>query len=686
MSKVWTTIDEISSPDKLKSLELDNGKKFIRAGVSDKELEGAAKTLKKLVKTKNEISEGKSPVLVASQSTLKAPDRNWGALCYLWSKVEDGWNFFVTKVKEGWNFVIETVQHAAAAIQTIFEAISDGWEWIKQKLGFIFSWYDIISVKNVLVNVATRGILLAADSTQQLEEKAQAFFEKIQAGLGMLKQYQEKLPREIMDIPLSAKTNQERRLKSTNNEVQKQVQSPQGQYGIYHAKHRGAAVGPRKEGESTWDRLWKRLQDVVAKIQTLILQLGKNIFALLGKEDVTVGDLISQVGLDFAQDFIAFGSSLITGILGSLSDLFLELADKINAEINIPLLSPLYELLTGNELSVLDAVCLIIAIPTTLVYKTTTGSNPLDIKGVDAYTRTDELKRELVTRIARSKPQPMLEMLPIKAQKSQEGQKSSAFAQKASVFGISASQAVPDMKPPDRKSVVTARTDNRTMAVAVTRRPRKTINSKRAKMSSRRPKEGITGKILNVAVATGGHIWYNAVTFPPVFTPEGQVWFTLLSGAGKFAIWLTQFVQLADWDIEEGDETIAKKLKDDSIFVPRFVSWAFGGIAVLGRCWSKYAGNIGGVITTSGQVFCLVWVIIESIDVTGSYPPLLGVEEWLKVIGKFGTHVSGIEGGADPYNAGFSHALSSAGNIMFMTRAVNELKGRVSQYSGVDSD
>jgi hypothetical protein len=78
MSKVWTTIDEISSPDKLKSLELDNGKKFIHAGVSDKELEGAAKALKELVKTKNEISEGKSSISVASQNIFKAPDRNWG--------------------------------------------------------------------------------------------------------------------------------------------------------------------------------------------------------------------------------------------------------------------------------------------------------------------------------------------------------------------------------------------------------------------------------------------------------------------------------------------------------------------------------------------------------------------------------------------------------------------------------
>jgi hypothetical protein len=435
--------------------------------------------------------------------------------------VKEGWKFVVELVKKVWNFVIETVQHVAAAIQTILEAISDGWEWIKQKLGFIFSWDDIISVKNVLVNVATRGILLAADSAQHLEEKAQAIFDKIQAGLGYLKQYQDKLPKEIMDIPLSAKANQERRLKSTNNEVQKQVQSPQGQYGIYHAKHSGATVGPRKEGESTWDRLWKRLQDVVAKIQTLILRLCKNIFTLLGKEDVTVGDLISQVGLDFAQDFIAFGSSIITGILGSLSDLFLELADKINAEINIPVLSPLYKLLTGNELSVLDAVCHIIAIPTTLVYKTTTGSNPLDIKGVDAYTRTDELKRELVTRIARSKPQPMFEMLPIKAQKSQEGQKSSAFAQKASVFGISASQAVPDMKPPDRKSVVTARTDNRTVAVAVTRRPRKTINSKRAKMSSRRPKES-QGKSSKLPLQQAGTFGTTPLPSPPSSRPRDK--------------------------------------------------------------------------------------------------------------------------------------------------------------------
>ncbi|KAF4343598.1 hypothetical protein FBEOM_2508 [Fusarium beomiforme] len=679
MSKIWVTIDGISSPDKLKSLELDNGKKFIRADVSDKELEGAVKALKELVKTKNEISAGNSSVSMSSHSIPRASDRNWGALYYLWSRVEDGWNFFVTKVKDGWNFVvelgkkvwnflIETVQHVAAAVQTILEAISDGWETIKQAFGFIFSWDDIIAVKNVLVNVATRGILLAADSAQHLEEKAQAFFQEIQSKLGLLRHHQDKLPREIMDMPLSLKANQERRLKAVNNEVQKQIQSPQGQYGIYHAKHSGTSLGPRKEGESTWNRIWKRLQDVVAKIQTLMTRLGRNIFALLGKDDVTVGDLLSQVGFDFAEDYFSYGSSVITGILGSLNDLMLELADKINAEINVPVLSPLYKSLTGNDLSVLDAVCLILAIPTTLVYKTTTGSNPLDLPGIDVYTRTEDLKQELNTRIMRSKPQPNNPM------------SSTPQAQKSSIFSLSASQAVPDMKPSDRKSATPAVNSSSGSTPA----PKDEKFDKSQKEFTKA--QGTTGKILKVVVAVGGHIWYNAVTFPSVFTPEGQLWFTLLSGAGKFAIWFAQFVQLADWDIETGDDTIVKKFKNDSIFAPRFVSWALGGIAVMGRCWSKYAGNIGGVITASGQVFCLVFVIVESIDVKGSYPPLLGVEEWLKVIGKFGTHVSGIEGGADPYNVFLAYALSSAGNVMFMTRAVNELQGAASHHSGVDSD
>ncbi|KAL5592075.1 hypothetical protein FOVSG1_010964 [Fusarium oxysporum f. sp. vasinfectum] len=154
-----------------------------------------------------------------------------------------------------------------------------------------------------------------------------------------------------------------------------------------------------------------------------------------------------------------------------------------------------------------------------------------------------------------------------------------------------------------------------------------------------------------------------------------------MSDVGKFVIWLAQFVQLADWIIEKRDENIAKKLKDDSIFVFRLFNWAFGSIGVLGRCWSRYEGNIGGVTLASGQLFCLGWVIVESIDVKG-HILRCWAEEWLKAIRKFGTHVSGTEDGTDPYYAGLFYALLRAGNMMSMIRAVDG----TSLYSGVDRD
>jgi hypothetical protein len=45
------------------------------------------------------------------------------------------------------------------------------------------------------------------------------------------------------------------------------------------------------------------------------------------------------------------------------------LLDAFTATISIPILSPLYKSITGNDLSMLDLVCLIIAIPATVVYK-----------------------------------------------------------------------------------------------------------------------------------------------------------------------------------------------------------------------------------------------------------------------------------------------------------------------------
>ena len=50
--------------------------------------------------------------------------------------------------------------------------------------------------------------------------------------------------------------------------------------------------------------------------------------------------------------------------------------DMLTATIDIPVLSWLYKDITGNDLSVLDLLCLIPANPTTLVYKIAKNTTP----------------------------------------------------------------------------------------------------------------------------------------------------------------------------------------------------------------------------------------------------------------------------------------------------------------------
>jgi hypothetical protein len=50
--------------------------------------------------------------------------------------------------------------------------------------------------------------------------------------------------------------------------------------------------------------------------------------------------------------------------------------DALNTPINIPIVSDLYQWLTGSQLTILDLFSLIVAIPTTVIYKAITGSVP----------------------------------------------------------------------------------------------------------------------------------------------------------------------------------------------------------------------------------------------------------------------------------------------------------------------
>lgn len=133
----------------------------------------------------------------------------------------------------------------------------------------------------------------------------------------------------------------------------------------------------------------------------LAQRFGSNLLDLFTNQEFGLDVLIVKVGLEFAEDALKLIKEVITALLGSLSDLLLELANAMNTEMKVPVLGPLYSFLTNG--ATLDLVCLILAIPTTILYKKIMGSLPTEEKGYQQLVQLDALKGALDARMSHIK-------------------------------------------------------------------------------------------------------------------------------------------------------------------------------------------------------------------------------------------------------------------------------------------
>ena len=88
---------------------------------------------------------------------------------------------------------------------------------------------------------------------------------------------------------------------------------------------------------------------------------------------------------DIADDLIEFAESFAKDTLTLLDSLLSQMIGFLANPIKIPFVSELYKLISGNDLSLLDLVCLIAAVPATLLLDVITGSP--QVPSVNAATR-----------------------------------------------------------------------------------------------------------------------------------------------------------------------------------------------------------------------------------------------------------------------------------------------------------
>lgn len=274
------------------------------------------------------------------------------------------WHFVATIAGKIYSAVLNCVEAVVAAVTWIYNAIEVLIEDIIKFLEFLFGWKDIITTHNVLKNVFLQMAQYSIDSLQGSGAKITAIFTQLQNDLNTW-----------ANIPGLDQTPGGT---ATSNPPSSSQTSAPSNLGVHHfqgnAGSSSSSYAPTSPADAIFNDLVTLLQNEETDIQNAFQQVKIQIIDQFSS--LSLGEIITRFIAIIGDLILQTAENVINTLIDVLSQLVAGLVDALNASIDIPILSWLYHLLTGNDLSFLDLGCLIAAIPVTLIYKAGAGSAP----------------------------------------------------------------------------------------------------------------------------------------------------------------------------------------------------------------------------------------------------------------------------------------------------------------------
>ncbi|KAF7870614.1 hypothetical protein EAF04_004358 [Stromatinia cepivora] len=329
-------------------------------------------------------------VQTRSADTLDLGDLIMDGLNWIKHKAEDVWDWAVEKLGDVWHFickigddiktfVLDCVEKVCEAATWVFEKIKIAWDKVVEWIGFIFSWGDILETKDTISSIITAGVDLAADKVSWVEGKVDAFFVSLLADVDSLGVAYD--PSKDMNAGSGDNLQDGSQIRGTQ-------ESTSYNWASERMKHGGAGTStevkssetPDSDAKETWTTVFQPAFD---GIKDSLIQVGEDIRTVfVQKQSMTAGQFMT-----ICKDVIKVGIETIRGVVTALLKLVKMLLEKIsqygNASINIPIFSSLYELIAQHDLTIFDAVSLVLAIPTTIFMKIITGHKPPTLPGLN---------------------------------------------------------------------------------------------------------------------------------------------------------------------------------------------------------------------------------------------------------------------------------------------------------------
>lgn len=252
-------------------------------------------------------------------------------------------------------------------------------EKILQWLGFIFDWSDIVTTHKVFTNMALQTFEMLQAFAGLAESEIDTLFDWVRSQLQSTFQMPDPVPDASVAAIIQQATQQ-----PTGSEQQGLAflgNSPGGSFSHYQILHGGILNGPSVGLGSGSQAILTFVQDVllptlkeitpemIAVIQTIVRGYEAGTLTVGQVFELLTGTLLEAL-LDIAQTVVDGLFSIAQEVLDSIESFLFD-------TIQIPLLTPLYSLITdGSPMSLVDGFSLLLAIPATISYKLTAGAAP----------------------------------------------------------------------------------------------------------------------------------------------------------------------------------------------------------------------------------------------------------------------------------------------------------------------
>ncbi|KAL7272159.1 hypothetical protein RUND412_005045 [Rhizina undulata] len=266
----------------------------------------------------------------------------------------------------------------------------DAWHWVEEKFDSVKNWFIeaafawIMKVLRIAIDNFIEWVA-GADNVDSL-----APVDKWFANLADKVRYVEK---EFPDGLEGVKGSEKQISDEAGTDLHKARQAantPGANWSNYQLEHGGinfsaAQTNDHAESEQSRNAFSQAWREVVEPALNSIMHsaetIGKDFAELFNaNSELSTQEIFKWLGSNIRLAFIDVLRKIAVGMIRLMADIIRDLQAFANQSINIPLLSALYKKISGgSDLSVLDSFALLIAIPSTVIYKVLTGKKPSDI-------------------------------------------------------------------------------------------------------------------------------------------------------------------------------------------------------------------------------------------------------------------------------------------------------------------